>query len=67
MERLQEKGIDTRPFFYPMNQLPMYKSSESFPAAEELSRKGINLPSSTRLSDDDIRIVCEALASLRGS
>jgi perosamine synthetase len=67
MERLKVKGIDTRPFFYPMNQLPMYKSSESFPVAEELSRKGINLPSSTRLSDDDIRTVCEALGSLRGS
>jgi perosamine synthetase len=60
MKELKEAGIDSRPFFIPMHELPPYKS-EGFPAASELSRKGINLPSSTLLSEEDIRRVCEVI------
>lgn len=65
MQKLKAKGIDTRPFFYPMHQLPMYSSGysdEDFPVATELSRRGINLPSSAKLSEGDIRHVCQAVA-----
>lgn len=67
MAKLKAKGIDTRPFFYPMHQLPMYSSGYSdrdFPVAAELSRCGINLPSSVKLSEDDIRHVCSAIAEI---
>lgn len=67
MARLKEKGIDTRPFFYPMHQLPMYShghSDRDFPVAAELSRSGINLPSSAKLSEGDIRQVCSAIAEI---
>jgi perosamine synthetase len=65
MERLKKKGIDSRPFFYPMHQLPMFKSKNVFPVSDNLSGRGINLPSATTLTDSDIRTVCEALASLK--
>jgi perosamine synthetase len=64
MDRLNEKGIDTRPFFYPLNQLPMYKNDGVYPVSDELSRKGINLPSATTLTESDIRTVCEALINI---
>ncbi len=68
MAKLKERGIDSRPFFYPMHQLPMYSegySDKDFPVAVELSRRGINLPSSVKLSEDDIRRVCAAIAEAR--
>ncbi|MBI2140937.1 DegT/DnrJ/EryC1/StrS family aminotransferase [Candidatus Woesearchaeota archaeon] len=65
---LKEKGVDSRPFFCPMHQLPPYKGSGSdkdFPVAAQLSRAGINLPSSVRLSESDIRFVCDAIRSIQ--
>ncbi len=65
MARLKDMGIDTRPFFYPLHQLPMYRNNAEYPVADELSRKGINLPSSTKLTDSDIKTVCRAIESVR--
>lgn len=61
MKKLEGKGIETRPFFYPMHILPIYKSNERFPISEELARKGINLPSSLSLKKKDIKYVCESI------
>ena len=63
MKRLEEKGIETRPFFYPMHVMPPYKNNERFPAAEEISRKGINLPSAVCLSlkGEEIKFICEMI------
>jgi perosamine synthetase len=61
MQELSSEGIDSRPFFVPMHELPMYMQ-EGFPVATELSLKGMNLPSSTLLSEDDIRHVCSIIA-----
>jgi perosamine synthetase len=66
MQHLYNNGIDTRPFFYPLNQLPMYNNNESFPVAEELSCRGINLPSATKLTEEDIKKICSALYSIKG-
>ncbi len=65
IERLMKNGIETRPFFYPLHQLPMYKGEFVCFEAEELSRKGINLPSATTLTEGEIRTVCAALDSMR--
>jgi dTDP-4-amino-4,6-dideoxygalactose transaminase len=34
-----------------MHQQPLYKSSDSFPVAEDLGRRGLYLPSSSHLTD----------------
>ena len=60
---LEKNGIESRPFFYPLSQMPPYKTSESFPVSEELSKKGINLPSSTKLEEDEIRFVCKTISN----
>ena len=58
MFRFKENGIDSRPFFYPIHTMPPYKSGESYPITEELSRKGINLPSAVTLSIEQIEKIC---------
>jgi len=59
--KLKENGIDSRPFFYPINVMPPYKSDERFPIAEELSKKGINLPSSVKLKIEDIEKIASVI------
>lgn len=60
VDTLKSKGIETRNFFYPIHTLPMYSqnSGGSFPVAEDVASRGINLPSSTRLSQEDVIYVC---------
>ena len=61
IKRLEEKGIDTRPFFYPMHVMPPHKNNEAFSVAEEISRKGINLPSGVKIEKNDIDKIVECL------
>ena len=64
IKQLEEKGIETRPFFYPMHVLPPYKNSEEFPVAEEIAKKGINLPSAVGLTKRDVQIISEAISGI---
>jgi dTDP-4-amino-4,6-dideoxygalactose transaminase len=41
----------------------MYATGESLPVAEHLGDNGINLPSSTKLSEEDIGRVCSVISS----
>ncbi|MGB2727295.1 MAG: DegT/DnrJ/EryC1/StrS family aminotransferase [Halobacteriota archaeon] len=61
MKKLEEKGIETRPFFYPMHVMPPYKNNEGFPVAEETSRKGINLPSAVGLKGEEMKFICNEI------
>jgi perosamine synthetase len=70
MERLAERGIETRPFFYPMHTLPPYIEAArggQFPVATVLAERGINLPSGAGLERDDVayigQVVREELAA----
>jgi perosamine synthetase len=58
---LGQRGIETRPFFYPLHTMPPYRSEGSFPVAESLSCRGINLPSSVTLRNEDIDRVAETV------
>jgi len=60
-ELLREKGVDTRPFFIPAHHMPAYQKQETFPVADDLSNRGLNLPSSTKLSTDDVRYIAEVI------
>ena len=54
MARLRADGIDTRPFFYPMHSMPPYLSSRPFPVADAIASSGLNVPSSPRLTREDV-------------
>lgn len=61
MEKLNEKGIDTRPFFHSVHTMPPYANNQQFPISEQLSTKGINLPSSTTLSKEDVSYIANSI------
>jgi perosamine synthetase len=63
---LRARGIDSRPFFVPLHELPPHRVAAPFPVATALSRRGINLPSGTGLALDEIATVCRALRELAG-
>ena len=58
---LEERGIQTRLFYKPLHTQPVYAREGPFPNAEEASRHGIFLPSSSFLSDSDIRYICQQI------
>jgi perosamine synthetase len=65
-EGLRARGVDSRPFFVPLHELPPYASSAPFPVATRLGRTGINLPSGTGLTTEEIATVARALRELIG-
>lgn len=54
---LAENAVETRTFFLPMNQQPLYKTNEEFPVADDLGRRGMYLPSSSHLTAEEMDIV----------
>lgn len=60
-ERLAEQGIETRPIFYPVNQMPMYVNDKPLEVANRIARRGIVLPTHAALTDNDVAYVCEKL------
>lgn len=64
MEYLAKRGIETRPFFYPVHLMPPYYRKISLPVAKIISAQGIILPSSANLSKGNIYQVCQELMDL---
>lgn len=59
---LNDKGIETRPMFYPIHIMPIYsKKHEKHQIAESLARRGMNLPSYPGLSRKDILQITSVL------
>jgi len=72
MFELAKDGIETRPFFVPMNQQPVFRDmhlfeGEVYPVAETLSKRGLCLPSSSGLEYGEIKQVCDSIIRLRKS
>ena len=61
MQRLDEYGIQSRPFFYPLSELPPLRRKVDTPVSFDLSPRGINLPSAHDITEDDVDYVCNAL------
>ena len=68
-DALAEKGIATRPFFWPMHEQPVFRKMDLFeniqhPIAENLARRGFYLPSGLGLSDEQIIRAADALKQI---
>lgn len=62
MNRLKEDGIETRPLFYPMHQMPVYEDPNAkCPVSEKIAAMGMNLPTHALMSRDDVKYICERL------
>jgi perosamine synthetase len=67
MKSLATYGIETRPFFYPIHTMPPYYSNENesrYPVAERVAASGINLPTSSRLTKNEIEYICMNIIEL---
>lgn len=61
-EFLKVNQIETRPLFYPVHTMPMYATKyQSYPIAENLGWRGINLPSYPELKNDQIKFICDKI------
>jgi perosamine synthetase len=61
MARLSKAGIETRPLFYPLHEMPPYRDfagNRAFPHATRLSQTGLSLPSGVTLTDGQLDYVC---------
>jgi perosamine synthetase len=63
MDRLRQLGIDSRPYFYPMSSMPMYKAP-SAPVAARKSKIGVNLPSFKDLAKSDVLWISSSVNQL---
>jgi len=61
---LKKYGIQTRPFYVPMHQLPMYQCGQRFPHAEFLGDHGIVLPTYSGLREEEIDEICQAFMEI---
>ncbi len=62
MARLLADGIETRPFFYSLQELPPYADATgTFEVATRLSGQGISLPTHAGLNEEDVAYVCSRL------
>jgi perosamine synthetase len=64
--KLAERGVATRPFFWPMHEQPVFRrmglfQNASCPVAERISRRGFYLPSGLALKEDHITRVAEVM------
>jgi perosamine synthetase len=69
MRRLGQKGIGTRPFFWPMHEQPVFLkkglfAGERYPVAERLARRGFYVPSGMALTDGQMEEVAAAIKNL---
>ena len=61
---LKERGIQTRKFYPPLHKEPAYNYTNlRLPVSEEISLKGIWLPSSILVSDEQIDYICSNIRS----
>lgn len=62
---LAEAGIETRPAFPPLIAMPVYAAfvpgGETFPVALNMGERGLNLPSSTDLTEKDVVYITDTI------
>lgn len=58
MRNLRQRGVDTRPYFYPMSTMPYLEAAET-PVAHAIAEKGFNLPTYLGLTRDDVVGICD--------
>jgi perosamine synthetase len=69
LDDLRKQGVDTRTFFFPVNDQPAIKKHPQWryvaaPVAMELWHSGFYLPSSTTLKEMDVAEICRIIASI---
>ena len=63
---LASREIETRPFFVGMHEQPIFKNmqlfeNEKYPVAENMSRRGLYIPSGLGITNEEIDQVCDTI------
>jgi perosamine synthetase len=66
IQQLAARGVPSRPYFAPLHLQPYYRErfgsrAGEFPVTERVAASTLALPFSSRLSDEDVRYVADAL------
>ena len=67
IEKLKDYGIESRPVFYPMSEMPSFKEHAIICGdhnSKDVSCRGLSLPSSIALTENDIRYICKSLITI---
>lgn len=70
-QKLQSRGVSTRPFFFPLHRQPALKNvgvdkNDGFPIANDLYERGFYIPSGLGITDAQQDFVCDVLHELMG-
>jgi perosamine synthetase len=70
---MKDKGIDLRPFFYPLSSQPAYSAFDSVREARvrngvayRIAPYGVNLPCGMNISWECVNDVCDAVKKVMG-
>ena len=68
-KKLFKFGIQTRPFFWPMNKQKIFKKmgffkKQKYPNSEYLSKYGLYLPASLSITGSEINFVCKTINNI---
>jgi perosamine synthetase len=71
MARLKSKGVDSRHFFWPIHEQPVFRNrgwftNEHCPNAERIARRGLYLPSGVGLTEEEADTAACALMEIIG-
>ncbi len=64
VKKLEKAGIETRINFYPLSDMPPYKTDESMNISQDISYNGFCLPSSTKLKKKEIEYICDIIKKI---
>ncbi len=68
MKSMLLNGIDTRPVFYPLHEMPVYSNyvlkNETYSVTSEISARGLSLPSSKELNFDQQSLIVRILGDV---
>lgn len=64
MTELKKRGVDSRPFFYPMSQMPYLTDVDNTPVTDRVYQQGINLPTYFDLKEEEVKFVCDVIIQL---
>lgn len=66
-DRLLRNGIETRPTFYPLPEMPAfarYSRGMTYPAANSIASRGLSFPASVVLTENDLASICQATKAI---
>ncbi len=71
MQRLRQRGVDSRPFFHPLSSIPAFADAPAAATARtrnavsyDIAARGVNLPSALSLTREQVSRVCEQVREL---